>query len=97
MCISVTSAKNAGLMRVKPCRTSQTLLAAVHTGFMGLRYISFHKNTCSKRLILFPNKTHKSALGVHPAYYSMGMSPEVKPPLREALADHSPTSCAEWE
>jgi hypothetical protein len=39
--------------------------------------------------------------GAHPVYYSTGTSPEVKPPLREALADHSPKSWAEvqneWE
>jgi len=39
--------------------------------------------------------------GAHSAYYSIGTSPEVKPPLREALAGHSPASSAEvkneWE
>jgi hypothetical protein len=86
--ISVSCAKNAGLLRVKPCRISHTLVAAVHTGFMGLRYINFQKNTCPQRLMSFQNKT-QICFGANPAYYSMGTSPEVKPPLREALADHS--------
>jgi len=49
----------------------------------------------------FKIKLTQICSGAHPAYYSIGTSPEVKPLLSVALADHSPTSCAEvqneWE
>jgi len=52
-----------------------TLLAAVHTGFMGLRYINFQKNTCSQRLILFQNKTNTKLLWGPPSLLFNGDVP----------------------